>query len=35
MENEASERIDHFLCSWCACRLGNEKLGACRAYGVL
>jgi len=37
MENEALERIDHFLCSWCACRLnsGNKKLGACRAYGVL
>jgi len=37
MENEALERIDHFLCSWCACRLcsGNEKLGACTAYGVL
>jgi len=37
MENEALERIDHFLCRWCACCLssGNEKLGACRAYGVL
>ena len=37
MENEALELIDHFLCSWCACRLssGNEKLGACRAYDVL
>jgi len=37
MENEALERIDHFLCSWCACllRSGNEKLGVCRAYGVL
>jgi len=37
MENEALEIIDHFLCSWCACRLssGNEKLGACRAFGVL
>jgi len=37
MENEALERIDHFLCRWCACRLssGNEKLGACRAYSVL
>jgi len=36
MENEALERIDHFLCSWCACRLSssNEKLGACRASGV-
>jgi len=37
MENEALERIDHILCSWCACRLssGNEKLGACSAYGFL